>query len=56
MAKTPEELQDDKTRPAPEASKDSPPRLQPRWKAVHVDGSTLAQKVRVIPQEIFITS
>ncbi len=32
MAKTPEELQDDKTRPAPEASKDSPPRLQPRWK------------------------
>jgi len=32
MAKTPEELQDDKTGPAPEASKDSPARLQPRWK------------------------
>ena len=32
MAKTPEEFQEDKARPAPEASKDSVPRLQPRWK------------------------
>lgn len=32
MAKTPEKFQDDKTRPAPETSKDSGPRLQPRWK------------------------
>lgn len=32
MAKKPEELQDDKTRPAPETAKGHEPRLQPRWK------------------------
>jgi hypothetical protein len=32
MPKTPEEFQEDKARAAPEATKASAPRPQPRWK------------------------